>query len=486
MESSGEDTICAIATPMGEGGVGIVRVSGDRAMAIANNVVHPRNTSSLEQLTSHRLYLSDVLSDHLSKTKDSDSLPLDEALVVVMKRPHSYTGEDVVEIQTHGGQLILQSTCEALIRHGARMAEPGEFTKRAFLNGRLDLIQAEAVLDTIQATTASSLRSAQSLLRGILTQEVEHLREELIQALAHLEASMDFVEEDISFIQTEQLERVFQHTQATLQRLIDTFDEGRIVREGIKAAIIGRPNVGKSSLLNALLKTDRAIVSPVPGTTRDVIEETVNVAGLQMHLLDTAGLRHTEDLIEEEGMRRTREAGEEADLILLLIDGSVGLTDEDRSLFQDHAKDRCLIVINKSDLPSKVESQEILEVAPWLKNISPAGQEKRKVGEDLFVRISAKHEIGIDVLKDTVRSWFLKSDFEPGQTPMVTRLRHKTALTQARDSIQQAQSSIKAGMDGECIALDMRGALDSLGEITGAVSTEDILDRIFRDFCIGK
>jgi len=486
MESSGEDTICAIATPMGEGGVGIVRVSGHHAIAIASKIVQPRNKSSLKQLASHRLYLSDVLSSDHTKTQYSDSFPLDEALVVVMKHPHSYTGEDVVEIQTHGGPLILQSTCEALIRHGARMAEPGEFTKRAFLNGRLDLIQAEAVLDTIQATTASSLRSAQSLLRGTLTQEVGQMREELIQALAHLEASMDFVEEDISFIQTEQLVRVFQHTQATLRRLIDTFEEGRIVREGIKATIIGRPNVGKSSLLNALLKMDRAIVSPVPGTTRDVIEETVNVAGLQMRLLDTAGLRHTEDLIEEEGMRRTREAVEEADLILLLIDGSVELSDEDRSLIQNHAKDRCLIIINKSDLPSKVQDPENFELAPWIENISQVDQKKRKGGEEPFVRISAKNEMGLDVLKDTIRSCFLKSDFEPGQTPMVTRLRHKTALTQARDSIQQAQSSIEAGMDGECIALDMRGALDSLGEITGVVSTEDILDRIFRDFCIGK
>jgi len=486
MESSGEDTICAIATPMGEGGVGIVRVSGDQAIAIASNIVQPRNKTSLLRLPSHRVYLSDILFDRPPKTKKSDTFFLDEALVIVMKGPRSYTGEDVVEIQTHGGPLILQSTCEALVRHGARMGEPGEFTKRAFLNGRLDLIQAEAVLDTIKATTASSLRSAQGQLRGTLTQEVGRLREELIQALAHLEASMDFVEEDISFIQTDQLAHIFQETQSTLQRLIDTFEEGRIIREGIKAAIIGRPNVGKSSLLNALLKMDRAMVSPVPGTTRDVIEETVNVGGLQMRLVDTAGLRHTEDLLEEEGMRRTRKALEETDLVLLLIDGSVGLTDEDRSLLQEHAKDRCLIVINKSDLPPKVESQEIFELIPLGRNTSQADQEKLPMVEVPFVRISARNEIGLDVLKDTIRSRFLKSIFEPGQTPMVTRLRHKAALSRARDSILQAQSSIEAGMEGECIALDMRGALDSLGEITGAVSTEDILDRIFRDFCIGK
>jgi len=475
METSGEDTICAIATPLGEGGVGIVRVSGDQAIAITSKIVRPRNRAPLEKLTSHRLYLSDVLAD--TTLKASDAFPLDEALVVVMKHPRSYTGEDVVEIQTHGGPLILQSTCEALIRQGARLAEPGEFTKRAFLNGRLDLTQAEAVLDTIQATTSSSLRTAQSLLRGTLRREVERLKEELIKNLAHLEAGMDFVEEDISFIQKTQLERVLQDAHSDLQQLIETFEEGRIVREGIKAAIIGRPNVGKSSLLNALLKIDRAIVSPVPGTTRDVIDESVNIAGIPMRLLDTAGLRHTEDFVEEEGIRRTKEALEQADLILFMIDGSVELEEEDRKLLHDHAKDRCLIVINKSDLPNQIETADILAIV---------SREEQEGQRHQVVRISAKNEVGLDKLKETIQSLFFKGSFEPGQAPIVTHLRHKAALAQARESILQAQGSIKAGMDAECIALDMRAALDSLGEITGAISTEDILDRIFRDFCIGK
>jgi tRNA modification GTPase len=486
METSGEDTICAIATPMGEGGVGIVRVSGDQAIALTAKVVRPRKHSSLEHLASHRLYLCDVLAKNESEVDPSDSALLDEALVVVMKRPRSYTGEDVVEIQTHGGPLILQSTCETLIQQGARMAEPGEFTKRAFLNGRLDLIQAEAVLDTIQATTSSSLRTAQCLLRGQLTKEVDLLREEIIRNLAHLEAGMDFVEEAISFIQTEQLNLVLQHTYSKLQELIDSFEEGRIVREGIKAAIIGRPNVGKSSLLNALLKTDRAIVSPTPGTTRDVIDEAVNVAGLQMRLLDTAGLRQTEDFIEEEGMRRTRLAVEDADLLLILIDGSIGVTEEDRVLFQSHANNRSLMIINKCDLSTKIPPKEMSALESWFVSGPATDLMKTRGVAKRIIKISAKTGEGLDELKKTIRSWFLKGDFEPGQAPMVTHLRHKTALTKARDSIYQAQTSIKAGMDGECIALDMRGALDSLGEITGAVSTEDILDRIFRDFCIGK
>ena len=475
-EATGEDTICAIATPPGEGGVGIVRISGDQAIRIAAKYVHPKNHIPLEKLSNYRLYLSDVFS--------KENFPLDEALVVIMRGPHSYTGEDVVEIQTHGGPFIMQKICDALIQQEARIAEPGEFTKRAFLNGRLDLIQAEAVLDTIRAATTSSLCSAQGLLRGVLSREVEQLKDELIRNLAHLEAGMDFVEEDISFIQNEQLECVFKEIQAKLQHMIDTFEEGRMIREGIKAAIIGRPNVGKSSLLNALLKTDRAIVSSIPGTTRDVIDEYVNLSGFRMRLIDTAGLRKAEDLIEEEGMRRTREVLEEADLLLLVLDSSEALTEEDRLLLKEYGRDRCLILLNKSDLHFKMEIQEIL-------NAMSSEYKKTEKFESInnaekILKISVKSEKGLDLLKETIRKWFFKGNRETGQVPIVTHLRHKAALVKARESILQAQTSIQAGMDGECIAFDMRAALDSLGEITGAVCTEDILDRIFRDFCIGK
>ena len=481
-----EETICAIATPVGEGGVGIVRISGDRAISIASQVVRPRNHVPLEQLSSHRLYLSDVLAENPLKPEDSASYPLDEALVVVMKRPRSYTGEDIVELQTHGGSLILQLTCDALIRQGARLAEPGEFTKRAFLNGRLDLTQAEAVLDTIRATTASSLRTAQGLLRGTLRKEVERLRDELIRNLAHLEAGLDFVDEDILCIQSAQLERVLHETQAELQRLIETFDEGRIIREGIKTAIIGRPNVGKSSLLNILLNMDRAIVSPVPGTTRDTIEESVAIAGMSLRLFDTAGLRHTEDFLEAEGIRRTRETLKEADLYLLLLDGSVGLTEEDRTLLHDHTNERCLIVVNKNDLPNHIDTEDILTIGCRDKNNVHPHDEESTRRESQIVRISAKTGMGMDNLKERIRTMFCQKQFETGQPPIVTHLRHKAALVRSQESILQAQHSLQSGMDGECLALDMRAALDALGEITGVVSTDDILDQIFRDFCIGK
>jgi len=494
MENSVDDTICAIATPVGEGGIGIVRISGAHAVDIAAHVVRPRNQQPLQQLESHRLYLSDVLypkspsSSSLSPRREracpepvegarvrgkGESQAIDEALVVIMRKPHSYTGEDVVEIQTHGGSWVLQATCHGLIQHGARMAQPGEFTKRAFLNGRLDLTQAEAVLDTIQATTSRSLQAAQSLLRGSLSKEVDALRERLIRVLAHVEAGMDFAEEDITFIQAAEVQQALTDTQRAVEQLIASYEEGRIIREGIKVAIIGRPNVGKSSLLNALLKLDRAIVSEQPGTTRDVIDESLNIRGIPLRLLDTAGLRPTQDRIEGEGIRRTEDAIAEADVLLLVLDGAEGVTDEDRAVFETYGSQRHLLVMNKMDLP---ESQSFSPL--------PLGEGQ---GEGPgFVKVSAKTGEGLDHLTSVIQSVCLKEGLEATPSVLVTRLRHKASLEQAHRSIEEAMRSLERKESGECVALDIRVALDALGEITGAVSTEDILDRIFQDFCIGK
>ena len=366
MENAVDDTICAIATPVGEGGIGIVRISGADAVAIAAHVVRPRNQQPLQQLESHRLYLSDVLypKSPLPPGEGKGEDHIDEALVVIMRKPRSYTGEDVVEIQTHGGAWILQATCHGLIQHGARMAQPGEFTKRAFLNGRLDLAQAEAVLDTIQATTSRSLQAAQSLLRGSLSKEVDALRERLIRVLAHVEAGMDFAEEDITFIQAAEVQQALTDTHRAVEQLIASYEEGRVIREGIKVAIIGRPNVGKSSLLNALLKLDRAIVSDEPGTTRDVIDESLNVRGIPLRLLDTAGLRQTQDRIEGEGIRRTEDAIAEADVLLLVLDGAEGVTDEDRAVFETYGSRRHLLVMNKMDLPHPMRLTHAPSLSP--------------------------------------------------------------------------------------------------------------------------
>ena len=483
MENSVDDTICAIATPVGEGGIGIVRISGAHAVDIAAHVVRPRNQQPLQQLESHRLYLSDVLHPESPLLPgegkgESQSPAIDEALVVVMRKPQSYTGEDVVEIQTHGGAWILQATCHGLIRHGARMAQPGEFTKRAFLNGRLDLTQAEAVLDTIQATTSRSLQAAQSLLRGSLSKEVDALRERLIRVLAHVEAGMDFAEEDITFIQAAEVQQALTDTQGAVERLIASYEEGRLIREGIKVAIIGRPNVGKSSLLNALLKLDRAIVSDQPGTTRDVIDESLNVRGIPLRLLDTAGLRPTQDMIEGEGIRRTEDAIAEADVLLLVLDGAEGVTGEDRAVFETYGSQRHLLVMNKMDLP---ESRAFDAQSLPLPTVGEGWGEGPE-----FVKVSAKTGEGLDHLTSVIQSVCLKEGLEATPSVLVTRLRHKASLEQARRSIEEAMRSLERKESGECVALDIRAALDALAEITGAVSTEDILDRIFQDFCIGK
>jgi tRNA modification GTPase len=469
MNSQLNDTICAVATPVGEGGVGIVRVSGEKAVDVAARLVALRSGVPLESAAGHALHHADIL-DPADSTRRA---PLDEALVAVMRGPKSYTGEDVVELQCHGSMLILQTICDALVRAGARLAEPGEFTKRAFLNGRLDLAQAEAVLDTIRARTAGSLRIAQEQLRGALSHAIGAVREKLIGLLAHVEAGIDFVEEDIAFIPTAELTAGLQQAYEAISSLLAHSREGRILREGVTAAIIGRPNVGKSSLLNALLKTDRAIVTHIPGTTRDVLEEVLNIRGIPVRLLDTAGIRETVDPVEQEGVRRSRAAREQADLLLIVLDGSAPSTEEDRTLLQKAGSDpdqARLVIVNKTDLPGRLD----LSILP-------------SAGPDCAVaRISARTGDGLDDLRDQIRTLLLKPDFEARETVLVTHLRHQAALQRTLDALVAALASVEAKVAGELIAMDLRAAIDALGEITGAVSTDDILDRIFKEFCIGK
>jgi len=479
-----QDTICAIATPVGEGGIGVLRISGEKAIEAATGLVKLRSGRPLESVTSHVMYHADLLEAmpvqepqaglvQARNWRPVSSLAIDEALVVVMRAPRSYTAEDVVEIQCHGGPLVLQTLCEAVIRRGARLAEPGEFTKRAFLNGRLDLTQAEAVLDTIRAKTAGSLRIAQEHLRGALSAEIDRMREALIRLLAHVEAAIDFTEEDIAFIRPEELAANLQKTIEELSRLASSCREGRILREGVTAAIMGHPNVGKSSLLNALLRTDRAIVTPVPGTTRDVLEEVLNIRGVPVRLFDTAGVHSTEDPVEQEGVRRSLAVMEQAELLLIVLDGSMPLTEEDHELLARHRDKKRLVVVNKTDLPRRIDSSALAS----LEHDEPACA---------VVCISAKTGDGLDDLRDRLRAMILRADFEPGESIVVTHLRHQSALLRAKEALTNAAGSVGAKLSGEFVAMDLRAAIDALGEITGAVSTDDILDRIFREFCIGK
>jgi tRNA modification GTPase len=472
-----EDTICAIATPAGEGGIGIVRLSGSQSLVVASQIVRLRSGRPLSSVLSHTLHLADLViptSDN-AKAKESRvglkrpcaSGLLDEALVAYMKAPRSFTAEDVVEIQSHGGALVLGMVCKVCIESGARMAEPGEFTKRAFINGRLDLSQAEAVLDTIRAKSSAGLNIAQRQLRGDLAREVEQARTSLLTVLAHVEAGIDFVEEDISFLQREELLRIVRDAFAVVQKLEATAEDGRILLEGARVVILGRPNVGKSSLLNRLLKEERAIVTAIPGTTRDVIEESIDLDGVMIRLVDTAGVRETDDIVEREGIKRTRAAQEEADLLLVVVDGSVPLTNDDRALLTAVRDRKHVVLLNKADLVDTVDMDAGL------------------VGHVVHV-ISAKTGVGVEMVKSALRTQLVSGGFEASEGVTVTNVRHRDALRRAGEFLGQALESVQCGMAGELVSIDVRAAADALGEITGAITTDEILGRIFSEFCIGK
>ena len=470
-----EDTICAIATAVGEGGIGIVRLSGPQALVVASQVVRLRSGDPLSSVPSHTLHLADLVIPASEKRKEARVVHkrpplsglLDEALVVYMKAPRSFTAEDVVEIQSHGGALVLGMVCKVCIESGARMAEPGEFTKRAFLNGRLDLSQAEAVLDTIRATSSAGLNIAQRQLRGDLAREVEQARTSLLTVLAHVEAGIDFVGEDISFLQRDELMRIVTDACAVIQKLEGTAQEGRILREGARVVILGRPNVGKSSLLNRFLREERAIVTAIPGTTRDVIEESIDLDGVMIRLVDTAGVRETDDIVEQEGIKRTRAAQDEADLLLVVVDGSMPLTSDDRELLTAIRDRNHVVLLNKADL-------------------AVTGATDATLGAYTTYAVSAMTGFGIETVKAALRAQLVSGCFDAAESVMVTNVRHRDALRRAGESLGQALESVQSGMPGELVSIDVRAATDSLGEITGAITTDEILGRIFSEFCIGK
>jgi len=476
-----DDTICAVATPSGEGGVGIVRVSGSGALPIASKIVRLRCEKSLLDLTSHQMYLGKFLWDQFStseKVKEGNTTVLDEVLVVVMRTPRSYTGEDVVEIHGHGGPLIVQAICEALTQVGARMAQPGEFTKRAFLNGRLDLTQAEAVLDTIQAKSLHSLKLAQEHLQGGLSGVIKGHRDALVKLLAHVEAGMDFGEEDIQFIEQRELREKVRKMVGAIEKLIGSAQEGRIIREGIRTVILGRPNVGKSSLLNAILDVDRAIVSKIPGTTRDVLEESVMVDGVMIRLFDTAGLRETTDELEQEGMTRAEGVIKQADVLIMTFDQSQPLMEQDLRFITCYNHQPRVMILNKHDLPPRFSLDDFQAIVK--ENDSPDDH------ETAYVQASAVTGEGIDQVKRSLKKLALGHRQEAGDSVLVSRLRHKVLLQQAAEALHNALTAIDDTQSAECVALELRMVLQALGEIVGIVTNEDILDQIFREFCIGK
>ncbi len=453
-----QDTICAVSTPPGEGGIGIIRVSGKNAVAVISRVFRPRKDAQLAAAATHTLHYGHVVDHATGET-------VDEALVSLMRSPATYTREDVVEINCHGGMMPLSRTMDLLIAAGARLAEPGEFTKRAFLNGRIDLSQAEAVMDVIRAKTDLAHRAANELLLGGMSDEIATLRNELISVIASVEAGIDFPEEDIETESGKPLEEEVSRLCGLVEGLLSGCTYGHILRDGFAAAIVGRPNVGKSSLLNALLKQDRAIVTEVPGTTRDVLEEYLNIAGVPLRILDTAGIRHSHDLVEQEGVRRSVAAIASADIVLVVLDGSQPLMPEDRRVLMEIDGKSAIAVINKSDLPQRIEMPD-----------RPATR----------VVLSCRTGSGLDELRRAIAGLVKQGTLPPHEHAWAVNRRHATALEQARDGLHKALDSIKSGLSPEFIAIDLRCALDSIGLIIGATYTEDILERIFNDFCIGK
>jgi len=457
-----EDTIAAIATPKGIGGIGIIRISGPDAETIGRCLF--RSRTGVDAFRSRYLYYGDAISPETG-------LVLDEVLFSMMRAPHSYTGEDTVEINCHGGPAIMETILAAAVSAGARPADPGEFTKRAFLNNRIDLSQAEAVIELITARTDRGRTFAISQLKGTLSQKIRILRTSLIDILAHLETAIDFTDEDIEPIPFAVLATTIDTTMTDIAGILGTYTEGRIARDGVSVVIAGKPNVGKSSLLNTLLGVKRAIITPIPGTTRDFIEEVFYIKGLPVQIIDTAGVRNADDMIEEEGIRLVWEKASSADLILILVDGSTELTAEDFEVIRKSASHNCLVVVNKTDLPQKLTDTDLAHALP---GAAPH-------------RISAKYGTGIAELKDEIHMAVMAGRERNDQAEIVlTGLRHKTALEKAGRLLMEAQTSLREERSPELAALDVREALDSLGEIIGITTHDEVLDRIFAAFCIGK
>jgi tRNA modification GTPase len=452
-----DDTIAAIATPLGEGGLAVVRISGAEAFAVADKIFLPGGKSSPKPSTAptHTIHYGKIIRHGET---------VDEVLLSVLRAPRTFTREDTVEISCHGGILPAKLVLDTILENGARLAEPGEFTRRAFLNGRLDLAQAEAVADLIHSRTELALAAANEQLAGKLSQRINELRDEMMKTLAHVEAHIDFPDEDIAPETRAQLIKRLENGVAFMDELLRTANEGQILRRGIRAAIVGRPNAGKSSLLNQLLGHDRAIVSPIAGTTRDTIEETANIRGLPVVFIDTAGLREGRDEIEVEGIRRSRESLAKAELILHVLDASEPLTSADEIYLTEFATKKLILIRNKADLPIKLELPH----------------------DSRPVDVSCLTGQGMEALKDAIKNLVWAGKIEARMLQVMINSRHQEALGRARAATVETIDALRTDKSLELVALDLRIAVSAVGEIVGKTATDDLLDSIFSQFCLGK
>lgn len=466
-----DDTIAAIATPIGDGGIGVIRISGRNALSAAGEVFRPISgvpVPGLPTHTAHYGFIHDPITDE----------QIDDGVITLFRYPRSYTGDDAAEISCHGGIVPMRRVLEAALRAGARLAEPGEFTKRAFLNGRLDLAQAEAVLDIIRARTDEAMRMANLQFSGLLSSRIRMLRDELVGIMAHIEGSIDFPE-DVEAMPGRQVAESIRGSMRHVSDLIETADRGKIFREGIQTVIAGRPNVGKSSLLNALLRESRAIVTPFPGTTRDVIEESMNIRGIPVRTIDTAGVREPQDLVEKLGVDRTKQMVEQADLILAVVDSELGFTPEDQELILGFTDKRMIIVLSKTDLIRVSEAELLAEqVMDWAKRNLTSGVP--------VIKTAAPSNEGIVELEDAIADTVFQGGMSPSDGVVVSNIRHRRALEEALSSLEQAFHTAESEMPLDLIDTDLKAATEALGSITGETVTENVIDRIFSEFCIGK
>lgn len=455
------DTIAAISTPLGEGGIAVIRVSGDEAVTLTERVFHSK--LKLTKAPTHTVQYGTVRDPNSGEK-------LEEALVTVMRAPRSFTREDVVEIGCHGGIVAVKRVLDVLLEQGIRLAEPGEFTKRAFLNGRIDLTQAEAVIDLIRAKSDRAFKVAMKQVDGKLSKRIGELRHRLVELMAHIEVNIDYPEHDVAEMTSSLIADISTNVIKEIEELLRTAEQGKILREGISTAIIGKPNVGKSSLLNALAQENRAIVTDIPGTTRDVIEEYVNIGGIPLRLLDTAGIRETSDLVEQIGVERSRTALADADLILLVLNRSEPLSNEERELLEQVRERQTIVILNKIDLPPRLDEDEIRSLVP----------------EERIVELSLLEERGLPKLEQAFSALFFQGGIEAQEMTYVSNARHIHLFKQAKRSLQDALAANDQQVPIDMIQIDLRAAWEHLGEIIGDSVAESLIDQIFSQFCLGK
>lgn len=459
----GDDTIAAISTPIGEGGIGIVRLSGPASLAVADKIfvsTDGKKPSEYETYTTHYGKIKDPKTSEI----------IDEVIMTVMRAPKSYTREDVVEINCHGGLQAVKKTLSLTMKCGLRIAEPGEFTRRAFLSGRIDLAQAEAVADVIRSKTEGSLRVAMAQLEGELSKEINGIREDILNITSEIEAAIDFSEEDVDAIDTMKLSKDIDKAIDGLGRLIDTYDGGSVFREGVLAIICGKPNVGKSSLMNLLLKRDRVIVSPIPGTTRDAVEEMINLKGIPIRLVDTAGISDTKDAMEKEGIARSKRYLAMADIVILILDYSSEIDEADRAIVKMIEGKKRIVVLNKTDLAKKIDIKTI----------------ETLFKEDRIVEISVEKRKSIGLLEKEIADAVWSGSLKQGESAILSNARHKELLDKALTNMLSVKKALKAPQPPEILAIDLKEAIAALGLVVGKSISDDILDRIFERFCIGK